>query len=106
LPDLPVDAFVLDNRGGGSGKAFNWEFLSPLSTEERQRCLLAGGIGPDSIESAIELGFAGVDINSQAEWKPGVKNSSKIAQTFTKIRHYGRFSSNKISEKHTQQEAV
>ncbi|MGM0631339.1 MAG: bifunctional indole-3-glycerol-phosphate synthase TrpC/phosphoribosylanthranilate isomerase TrpF [Pseudomonadota bacterium] len=106
LPDLPVDAFVLDNRGGGSGKAFNWEFLAPLSTEERQRCLLAGGIGPDSIASAIELGFAGVDINSQAEWKPGVKNSRKIAQTFTKIRHYGRFSSNKVSEKHTQQEAV
>ncbi|MGM0430079.1 MAG: bifunctional indole-3-glycerol-phosphate synthase TrpC/phosphoribosylanthranilate isomerase TrpF [Pseudomonadota bacterium] len=106
LPDLPVDAFVLDNRGGGSGKAFNWEFLAPLSTKERQRCLLAGGIGPDSIASAIELGFAGVDINSQAEWKPGVKNSRKIAQTFTKIRHYGRFSSNKVSEKHTQQEAV
>ncbi|MGM0905037.1 MAG: bifunctional indole-3-glycerol-phosphate synthase TrpC/phosphoribosylanthranilate isomerase TrpF [Pseudomonadota bacterium] len=106
LPDLPVDAFVLDNRGGGSGKAFNWEFLAPLSTEERQRCLLAGGIGPDSIASAIELGFAGVDINSQAEWKPGVKNSSKITQTFTKIRHYGRFSSNRISDKHTQQEAV
>jgi len=106
LPDLPVDAFVLDNRGGGSGRTFNWEFLSPLSTEERQRCLLAGGIGPDSIESAIELGFAGVDINSRAEWKPGVKNSREIAQTFTKIRHYGRLSSNKISEKHTQQEAV
>jgi len=106
LPDLAVDAFVLDNRGGGSGKAFNWELLEPLSTEERQRCLLAGGIGPESISSAIELGFAGVDINSQAEWKPGIKNSQKVAQTFTKIRHYGRFSEKHLSNKNTQQEAV
>ena len=106
LPDLPVDAFVLDNRGGGSGKAFNWKLLEPLSTEERQRCLLAGGIGPESISSAIELGFAGVDINSQAEWKPGIKNSQKVAQTFTKTRHYGRFSEKHLSNKNTQQEAV
>ncbi|MDV6317059.1 bifunctional indole-3-glycerol-phosphate synthase TrpC/phosphoribosylanthranilate isomerase TrpF [Idiomarina sp. HP20-50] len=105
LPDLPVDGFVLDNRGGGSGKAFNWDLLAPLTSEERQRCLLAGGISADSIFSAVDLGFAGVDINSRAEWRPGIKNSRKVAQIFTKIRHYGRFSENLVS-KNTQQEAV
>ncbi|MCK7459907.1 bifunctional indole-3-glycerol-phosphate synthase TrpC/phosphoribosylanthranilate isomerase TrpF [Idiomarina aminovorans] len=106
LPDLPVDGFVLDNRGGGSGQAFNWELIEPLSAAERQRCLLAGGIGPESIASAIQLGFAGVDINSRTEWQPGVKNSAKITQMFTKIRHYGRFPKNRLSEISTQQEAV
>jgi len=106
LPDLPVDGFVLDNRAGGSGETFNWDLLEPLTPDERQRCLLAGGIGPQSVSDAIKLGFAGMDINSRTEWSPGIKNSRKVAQTFTKIRQYGKFSENSFSKINTQQEAV
>lgn len=105
LPDVPVDGFVLDNRTGGSGEAFDWSLLASLTPAERQRCLLAGGIGPESIDEAITLGFAGVDMNSRVEWTPGVKNSNKVSKLFTKIRQYGRFSEKSVS-KTIQQEAV
>ncbi|KTG23279.1 bifunctional indole-3-glycerol phosphate synthase/phosphoribosylanthranilate isomerase [Idiomarina sp. WRN-38] len=105
LPDLPVDAFVLDNRKGGSGQVFDWSLLENLTPRQRQRCLLAGGIGPESIDQAITLGFAGVDMNSRVEWTPGIKNSQKVSQTFMKIRQYGRFSEQQVS-KRIQQEAV
>ncbi|MFD2633291.1 bifunctional indole-3-glycerol-phosphate synthase TrpC/phosphoribosylanthranilate isomerase TrpF [Idiomarina piscisalsi] len=105
LPDLPVDGFVLDNRSGGSGQLFDWSLLEELAPQQRQRCLLAGGIGPESIDEAITLGFAGVDINSRVEWSPGIKNSQKVSQTFTKIRQYGRFSEKQVF-KNIQQEAV
>ena len=96
LPDLPVDAFVLDNRKGGSGQVFDWSLLENLTPRQRQRCLLAGGIGPESIDEAITLGFAGVDMNSRVDWTPGIKNSQKVSQTFMKIRQYGRFSNKKF----------
>ncbi len=105
LPDLPVDGFVLDNRKGGSGQTFDWSLLENLTSRQRQRCLLAGGIGPESIDEAITLGFAGVDMNSRVEWTPGIKNSQKVSQTFMKIRQYGRFSEQQVS-KRIQQEAV
>jgi len=105
LPDLPVDGFVLDNRKGGSGQTFDWSLLENLTSGQRQRCLLAGGIGPESIDEAITLGFAGVDMNSRVEWTPGIKNSQKVSQTFMKIRQYGRFSDQQVS-KRIQQEAV
>ncbi len=105
LPDLPVDAFVLDNRKGGSGQVFDWSLLENLTPRQRQRCLLAGGIGPESIDQAITLGFAGVDMNSRVEWTPGIKNSQKVSQTFMKIRQYGRFSEKNVSQR-IQQEAV
>lgn len=101
LPNIPVNGFILDNRRGGSGAQFDWSLLSPLTPDERQRCLLAGGIGPDSIEQAVTLGFAGVDMNSRVEWQPGIKNSVALSHTFTRIRQFGR-----LSQKRLQQEAV
>ncbi|RXS42042.1 bifunctional indole-3-glycerol-phosphate synthase TrpC/phosphoribosylanthranilate isomerase TrpF [Idiomarina sp. 29L] len=105
LPDLPIDGFLLDNRRGGSGQTFDWSLLEGLTPAERQRCLLAGGIGPESIDEAVTLGFVGVDMNSRVEWAPGIKNASKVSQTFMKIRQYGRFSDQQVS-KRIQQEAV
>ncbi|WP_113906427.1 bifunctional indole-3-glycerol-phosphate synthase TrpC/phosphoribosylanthranilate isomerase TrpF [Aliidiomarina celeris] len=85
LPELKADRYVLDHSTGGTGQTFNWNFLPET---ERHRIFLAGGLGIDNVEQAIELGCKGLDFNSKLEHSPGQKDSSKIRQLFRKIRHY------------------
>ena len=84
-----VDRFVLDHGQGGTGKTFDWQLLNELDTDERGRCLLAGGISPDNVCDAIEQGFSGVDASSKLEWQAGIKDARLISSLFKRIRHYG-----------------
>jgi phosphoribosylanthranilate isomerase len=79
--------FLFDTKGvafGGTGKAFNWELLRKYKGP--RPFLLAGGIGPESIDSirvfSHEL-FYGVDLNSRFEKGPGIKDLDKIQLFFS-----------------------
>lgn len=87
LPDLPVHKFVLDHGKGGTGERFNWDFIPP---QQRERCLLAGGLSADNIHSAVAQGLAGLDINSGVERSPGVKDAAKLNLTFSRLAAYYR----------------
>lgn len=87
LPDLPVHKFVLDNGQGGTGEAFNWDFIPP---HQRERCLLAGGLNAANIQHAVAQGLAGLDINSGVERSPGVKDAAKLNLTFSRLAAYYR----------------
>lgn len=87
-----IDRLLLDNGAGGTGETFDWSALSALEPQHRQRCLLAGGISPMNVTTAIGHGVAGVDSSSQLEVKPGIKDAVKIHRLFEQIRRYGRFS--------------
>lgn len=81
-----VDYFLFDTDSalyGGTGQHFNWELIkgSPIP----KPYFLSGGIGPNDIHGVqvMEKTKAGktllaLDINSQFELEPGIKNLEKI----------------------------
>ncbi len=91
-----VDMFLFDTAGaeyGGTGKRFNWEILQSLNINKP--FFLSGGIGPADIEALkafsltpVAKDLFAVDVNSQFEITPGLKDMSKInpfIQELTKI---------------------
>lgn len=66
---------------GGSGRRFNWE-LTRLY-HGHTPFLLSGGIGPDSTDALAGFShplWAGIDLNSAFETRPGRKDATAIAQ--------------------------
>ena len=84
-----VDKLVVDHQiggqKGGTGKAFDWDLLP---VEQRDRIMVAGGIGPENVKQAVQLGCCGIDMNSKLEEGPGSKCSVKIKDAFQRIRDY------------------
>jgi indole-3-glycerol phosphate synthase/phosphoribosylanthranilate isomerase len=86
-----IDHWVLDGKNPGSGEAFGWQTLAD-SEQLLSKCMLAGGISQDNINSALAQLSAedlfGLDINSGVEDSPGVKSREKLHSVFTQIRNY------------------
>jgi indole-3-glycerol phosphate synthase/phosphoribosylanthranilate isomerase len=84
-----VSKVVVDHQTGrlkgGTGQPFDW---SRLPQQHRDRIIVAGGIGPDNAASAMQLGCAGLDMNSGLETSAGIKSPEKIRQAFQAIRSY------------------
>lgn len=80
--DSLVSYYLLDTyteQYGGSGKKFNWELLNQIKTDVP--LILSGGIRFEDLEElkALEISnLWGVDINSQFELEPGIKNLDKL----------------------------
>lgn len=76
------DYFLFDTATsdyGGSGQHFDWDLLKEY--KEHMPFLLSGGIGPQDLLSIKELQFpylAGIDVNSQFEIAPGIKDLEKL----------------------------
>lgn len=72
---------AIDNSFGGTGKQFDWSVLTRAKIEKP--FFLSGGIG---VEDAVKIkafkhpDFFGVDINSQFEKSPGVKDMGMVLQ--------------------------
>ena len=72
---------AIDNSFGGTGKQFDWSVLARAKIEKP--FFLSGGIG---VEDAVKIkafkhpDFFGVDINSQFEKSPGVKDMGLVLQ--------------------------
>ncbi len=86
-----VDYFLFDAKNekkrGGTGEKFNWNYLQEL--EINKPFILAGGLGPNNIEKAIkEVQPEAVDLNSQIEIKPGIKDIKLLKKTINIIRKY------------------
>jgi len=84
-----VDYILFDTKTGkqigGTGEVFDWELLKDISI--KKPFILAGGLGPDNIISAINvIRPAGVDINSRIERSPGIKDPGLLKETILKIR--------------------
>ena len=69
---------------GGTGKRFEW---SSLSTVDRSRLILAGGLNPDNVADAIALVKPqAVDVSSGVEQLPGIKDEKQVAAFITAAR--------------------
>ena len=70
----PADLILLDHGAGGTGETFDWSVLEGVT----RPYILAGGLGPDNLESAIStLHPWGVDMSSGVETE-GIKDREKI----------------------------
>ena len=84
---LPAsDTLLIDNLEGGSGQTFDWNALETSALRGR-RWLLAGGLTPQNVASAVrQLQPWGVDVSSGVERAPGVKDHAKITAFITAAR--------------------
>ena len=88
-----VDAcryFLFDTptpRYGGSGRAFDWTLLSHY--HGTVPFLLSGGLRPDSLDALRAFShprWAGIDLNSGFETRPGVKDIGALAGFISTIK--------------------
>lgn len=81
--------FLFDNKGeteGGTGKKFNWNKLRELAPYAE--FFLSGGIGPNDISEISNLNIpnlVGLDLNSQFEVEPGLKDEKKLKEFIENI---------------------
>ncbi|MDH3649945.1 MAG: phosphoribosylanthranilate isomerase, partial [Saprospiraceae bacterium] len=74
--------FLFDTKGlyrGGNGELFDWTLLKKY--EGKTPFLLSGGIRPTSVDDIHAFqhpAWAGIDINSRFEIRPGMKNIATI----------------------------
>lgn len=77
-----VDLFLFDSaskQGGGSGNKFDWSILETYTLDVP--FLLSGGISPQDVSVIKEIShpqFYGLDLNSQFEISPAVKDINKL----------------------------
>jgi phosphoribosylanthranilate isomerase len=78
--------YLLDSgiSGGGHGQAL--EFAGLLGLRCPRPWILAGGLGPGTIEAALSCRPDGVDLNSGVERAPGVKDPGKLRSILGRIR--------------------
>lgn len=85
----PETALLVDNidpvRRGGTGAVIDWSQASAVAP--KRRIVLAGGLTPDNVASAIRaVRPFGVDVSSGVEASPGVKDFEKVTQFITNAR--------------------
>ncbi len=84
------DFFLFDAKGdqpGGNGVQFNWSILSRYDNEKP--FFISGGIGLDNLDQLTQLKgmkLYGVDVNSQVETAPGVKDVAKVKALIARLR--------------------
>ena len=85
-----VDLFLFDTKCacvGGSGEQFDWSLLNAYDGETP--FILSGGIGPDDVEKVRNFHHpkcVGIDLNSQFETEPGVKDVEKLKTFIDAVR--------------------
>lgn len=88
------DYFLFDTKTsqhGGSGRSFDWQMLGYYLGDTP--FILSGGIGLANIADALAINhpkLVGIDLNSQLELRPGIKDIVQTKQIITTIRNHER----------------
>ena len=84
------DFFLFDAKGdqpGGNGVTFDWTILNRYDNEKP--FFISGGIGLDNLDQLSQLKgmkLYGVDVNSQVETAPGLKDVLKVKELIDRVR--------------------
>ena len=77
----PADYILLDQGGGGTGQTFDWALIPEI----KRPFFLAGGLGADNLEQAVDtIRPYAVDLSSSVE-TDGVKDRSKILEAVSLV---------------------
>ena len=81
-----ADYLLLDNKGGGTGQAFDWGLIGKIN----KKYFLAGGLNPENVihvgDSVPDVPPFAVDVSSGVE-TDGVKDPIKIKEFIRRIRN-------------------
>ncbi len=77
--------FDAGNSGGGHGRSLKSSLLAEV--EPPLPWLLAGGLGPETIQAALDMEPDGVDMSSGVEASPGIKDLDKVARVMEMVRN-------------------
>ncbi|MGC0365898.1 phosphoribosylanthranilate isomerase [Rhodococcus sp. 27YEA15] len=82
--DLGEDGLLVDGADAGSGVAWDW---SAERSRPRGDWILAGGLSPDNVASALAAtGAWGVDVSSGVESTRGVKDHALVTRFVAAVR--------------------
>jgi phosphoribosylanthranilate isomerase len=89
-----ADVVLLDTRAagrfGGTGLSFTWSLARHV--DDGLPLLVAGGIGPDNVRTALrQSGAWGVDVSSGVEQAPGIKDGVLMERLFAEAGAGRRF---------------
>lgn len=96
LHQAGVDRFVVDTQVhingvrqlGGTGKTNDWPTLKKITALHDFSIILAGGLHPDNVQSAIKTADPeGVDVSSGVESEKGIKSQDKVRQFITEAKN-------------------
>ncbi len=78
--------FLFDSgkSAGGHGRRITSPWIRGIDSP--RPFFLAGGLGPDNAGKALNMGMAGIDLNSGVEKNPGRKDWKKIEQVINILR--------------------
>jgi phosphoribosylanthranilate isomerase len=88
-----ADYFLFDTKGknyGGNGQTFQWTTLEKY--DQSTPFILSGGLNPENIRQVHELNgmnLHGLDLNSGAEYEPGLKDPDKIRRVQGELKKNG-----------------
>ena len=93
LSNYRVSGYLLDTyvKGalGGTGVAFDWRLA--VKAKQYGRIILAGGLDPDNVRSAVEqVRPYGVDVSSRVEASPGRKDPVKVEAFIRNVKEVDR----------------
>ncbi|MGO8673923.1 MAG: phosphoribosylanthranilate isomerase [Capsulimonadaceae bacterium] len=81
-----LDAYHQDKLGG-SGETFNWDLAVEAGRMTRLPIILAGGLTPENVASAVDaVRPYAVDVSSGVESSPGVKDRAKVRAFIRAVR--------------------
>ena len=84
IDDYPsAEMLLLDSYNkkapGGTGTAFDWEIGESISEASSKKIVVAGGLNPENVQTAIrQIQPYGVDVSSGVEKSYGIKDLSKL----------------------------
>jgi phosphoribosylanthranilate isomerase len=85
--DPNVRLLLIDSPRGGSGQPFDHAAFAPIAREIRTPWVLAGGLRPETVASAIEMLHPwGVDVSSGVEVARGVKDAGLMQEFCDAVR--------------------
>jgi indole-3-glycerol phosphate synthase/phosphoribosylanthranilate isomerase len=79
---------VHGGRSGGTGRVFDWGLVA--GHPDLHRSLLAGGLNPDNVRAASQLGAYALDVGSGVEASPGRKDPRRLDAFFDALRPEAR----------------
>ncbi len=78
---------VVDGAEPGGGVPFDHGVFAELDAATRARCLVAGGLDPDTVADAVRVARpGGVDVSSGVEQSRGVKVAARIRALVAAVR--------------------